>query len=430
MSFQYRPDFRIILHDSKKLMLPKTYVEKYWEGISNPIFLKFPNGVQQEIFWVERDGEIWFQKNWENIAKFLKYGYVLTFKYIVGSYFKVKIFGVNALEINYSNIIKCVNEEVVEDVDKDKEIVEVSDESEEESDDEYEIIAMKPRIRTRNDKRKFNMDLDTTQQKFSEKAKKYPTIVAGDERANNEYPFFEVKLTPSYVNGSFLGIPTKFSREYLNKFEGTATIRVGDDEKTMEVNVRFEDGNKRSILTTGWKLLSKIYNLQVDDVCKFVMTQHRPLSFTIIISRARKGPSPKKLLGYKEGITCDNNIANGKEIGGNSRSLHKVYFFDDSKGGNTMKHNTFKILVKNKNPNVPKEFMNIGCHDNNVELKMRGQSWSVKVNYCPSIKGSRFSAGWRQFAQECNVEIGDTCLFELIDKKKFVFNVSIVGKNH
>jgi hypothetical protein len=66
----------------------------------------------------------------------------------------------------------------------------------------------------------------------------------------------------------------------------------------MEVNVRFEDGNKRSILTTGWKLLSKIYNLQVDDVCKFVMTQHRPLSFTIIISRARKGPSPKKLLGF------------------------------------------------------------------------------------------------------------------------------------
>jgi hypothetical protein len=42
------------------------------------------------------------------------------------------------------------------------------------------------------------------------------------------------------------GIPTKFSREYLHKFEGTATIRVGDDEKTMEVNVRFEDGNKRS----------------------------------------------------------------------------------------------------------------------------------------------------------------------------------------
>jgi hypothetical protein len=56
-----------------------------------------------------------------------------------------------------------VNEEVVEDVGKDKEIVEVSDES----DDEYEITAMKPRIRTRNDKRKFNMDLDTTQQKFS-----------------------------------------------------------------------------------------------------------------------------------------------------------------------------------------------------------------------------------------------------------------------
>jgi hypothetical protein len=94
------------------------------------------------------------------------------------------------------------------------------------------------------------------------------------------------------------GIPTKFSREYLHKFEGTATIRVGDDEKTMEVNVRFEDGNKRSTLTKGWKILSKKYNLQVDDVCKFVMTQHRPLLFTINISRARKGPGPKKLLGF------------------------------------------------------------------------------------------------------------------------------------
>jgi hypothetical protein len=148
-------------------MLPQTYVKKYWKGISNPIFLKFPNRVEQEIFWVERDGEIWFQKNWENFAKFLKYGYLLTFKYIGRSYFKVKIFGVNALEINYSKIIKCVNEEVVEDVDKDKEIVEVSDESEEESDDEDEIIAIKPRIRTRNEKRKFSMNLDTTQQKFS-----------------------------------------------------------------------------------------------------------------------------------------------------------------------------------------------------------------------------------------------------------------------
>jgi len=74
-------------------------------------------------------------------------------------------------------------------------------------------------------------------------------------------------------------------------------------------------------------------------------------------------------------------------------------------------------------------FMKRGCHENLVELKMGGQSWFVKVNYYHSIHGCRFSAGWRQFIKECQLEIGDTCLLKMIDEKKFVFNVSIVGKN-
>jgi len=73
-------------------------VDKFWKGISNPIFLKFPNGVQQKIFWVENSGDIWFQKIWDHFAKSLKSGNLLTFKYIGRSFFKVKIFGVDALE--------------------------------------------------------------------------------------------------------------------------------------------------------------------------------------------------------------------------------------------------------------------------------------------------------------------------------------------
>jgi hypothetical protein len=73
--------------------------------------------------------------------------------------------------------------------------------------------------------------------------------------------------------------------------------------------------------------------------------------------------------------------------------------------------------------------MKRGCHENIVELKMGRQSWFVKVNYYESIRGCRFSKGWIKFMKECNVEIGDTCLFKLIDESKFVFDVSIVGKN-
>ncbi|RHN78229.1 putative transcription factor B3-Domain family [Medicago truncatula] len=139
--------------------IPKKYVEKFWKRISNPIFLQFPNGVQQKIFWVESNGDIWFQKNWENFAKFLKYGYLLTFKYIGGSYFKVKIFGANTLEINYSNI-KSV-EEVVEA----KEGVEVSGDSDK-SLGEGEIPLQAQRT-IKNGKRKNSVDLYTTQPIFS-----------------------------------------------------------------------------------------------------------------------------------------------------------------------------------------------------------------------------------------------------------------------
>jgi len=72
--------------------------------------------------------------------------------------------------------------------------------------------------------------------------------------------------------------------------------------------------------------------------------------------------------------------------------------------------------------------MKRGCGENIVELKMGRKSWFVKVKYYECL-GCRFSKGWRKFMKECKVEIGDTCLFKLIDEKKFVFDVSIVGKN-
>jgi len=143
--------------------IPKKYVENFWKRMSNPIFLKFPNGVQQEIFWVESNGDIWFQKNWDNFAKFLKFGYLLTFKYVGGSYFKVKIFGASTLEINYSNI-KSVDE-VVEATEKTKEVDQVSGDSDK-SLDEGEVPTQAQKTR-KNFKRKINVDLDTTQPNFS-----------------------------------------------------------------------------------------------------------------------------------------------------------------------------------------------------------------------------------------------------------------------
>jgi hypothetical protein len=127
--------------------IPKQYGDTYWKGTPNPIILRLPNDFEEEIFWEESNGEILFQKNWKKIAKHLNHGYLLTFKYIGGSHFKVKIFGPKGLELlNYPSI-ESVNEDFVEATKKGKDIIEVTDESE---DDEIPMQAQ----RTRNGKRK------------------------------------------------------------------------------------------------------------------------------------------------------------------------------------------------------------------------------------------------------------------------------------
>jgi len=57
----------------------------------------------------------------------------------------------------------------------------------------------------------------------------------------------------------------------------------------MKVKVKLQDikYNRTCIVTSGWKPFAKKYNLQVGNVCKFVMTQLQPLSFTITITQAK-----------------------------------------------------------------------------------------------------------------------------------------------
>jgi spermidine synthase len=66
----------------------------------------------------------------------------------------------------------------------------------------------------------------------------------------------------------------------------------------MKVNISFSDKYKKSMIGGRWKRFSKKSNLQVDDDCKFVMTQERPPSFDVIINRAKKGSSPTNLRGF------------------------------------------------------------------------------------------------------------------------------------
>ena len=83
--------------------MPRKFVEKYGEGLSNAIYLKSPNGAKWKLNLLKIDGKIWFEKGWKEFAGHysLAHGHLLLFRYEKTSLFEVHIFDKSALEIKY-----------------------------------------------------------------------------------------------------------------------------------------------------------------------------------------------------------------------------------------------------------------------------------------------------------------------------------------
>ncbi|XP_050209240.1 B3 domain-containing transcription factor VRN1-like isoform X2 [Mercurialis annua] len=52
-----------------------------------------------------------------------------------------------------------------------------------------------------------------------------------------------------------------------------------------------------------------------------------------------------------------------------------------------------------------------------------GRSWSIA--YSNSLSRARFHVGWRKFAQDNQIEAGDVCAFEMMNRAKITFKVTI-----
>jgi hypothetical protein len=81
-------------------------------------------------------------------------------------------------------------------------------------------------------------------------------------------------------------IPNKFSKKYIQDCEETTIIRAIGDDKTWKVKVKHVRSPRNFFaFKSGWIAFGKEYNSQIGDVCTFVMTRSKPLSFTVSITR-------------------------------------------------------------------------------------------------------------------------------------------------
>ncbi|KAG6725039.1 hypothetical protein I3842_02G013200 [Carya illinoinensis] len=98
--------FKIILSrclQDRKLMIPRRFIRRYGEGLSNLAFLKLPNGAEWKLELTKCDGKVWLQKGWQEFIEYysLKLGHLLVFRYEGNSHFYILVFDKSATEIDY-----------------------------------------------------------------------------------------------------------------------------------------------------------------------------------------------------------------------------------------------------------------------------------------------------------------------------------------
>jgi len=85
-------------------MIPKEFTQKYGASLSNPVFVKVPDGIEWEICWTKHGaGDIWLENGWKEFVAYysIAHGHFLVFKYQQTCKLEVHLFDVSGIEIDY-----------------------------------------------------------------------------------------------------------------------------------------------------------------------------------------------------------------------------------------------------------------------------------------------------------------------------------------
>ncbi|RLN41673.1 hypothetical protein C2845_PM01G34770 [Panicum miliaceum] len=82
--------------------------------------------------------------------------------------------------------------------------------------------------------------------------------------------------------------------------------------------------------------------------------------------------------------------------------------------------------------NISREYADeyLPFDDQTLLLQHRGESWEVRCHILKSksnLPTKRLLKGWKQFARDNNLQVGDLCLFELLESREYTMSVHIIG---
>ncbi|XP_015946762.2 B3 domain-containing transcription factor VRN1 [Arachis duranensis] len=455
--------FKVILGKTlqdENFKLPKKFTRKYGSNLSNPLYLKPPDGTEWRVDWIIHDGGILFKEGWKEFVAYysLDDGHVLRFEYNIGtSHIEVQISDMSGLQIKYP-----VNDQIkehppqhrVEPVERPKEQqtrdVDSSPNTQNMRLNEVrqKKISNEPLLGVRGQLRKKlrapvssaskgrQLENDTQIRegiKFEKKNHKMPVSINQDSngKRNRKSKDFESSVSPCLARPESLKkakkfkwekpsfiikikqlsqmrapryFPTKFFRKYFVNNPQNANIRFG--KKLFPVKLIYRPSSCDAFMSAGWNFFARASKLQAGDVCLFKLVNRKDPVFDVHICRRQRRES------FSKSVT------------------HEIQLLKEVTEINSQ-NPSFMVKIKDSDPRRSRPYLSaifyrkyFKKNQQNVKLQFGKELWPVTIIYNPSSRNTFISAGWSSFARANKLEAGDVCVFELINKKD-LFNVHV-----
>ncbi|XP_057443808.1 B3 domain-containing transcription factor VRN1-like [Lotus japonicus] len=440
-----------MLTESFVQKIPNGFARKYGGDMSNPMSIKPPDGTEWKLYWNEHGSDIWFQKGWKEFSKYysLDHGHLVLFEYKDASHFGVHIFDKSTLEIEYPSHENQDEEHNPDQIDDDS--VEILDKIPpcKKTKRKSPISCPQPRKKLRtstsedvgrrpklqkfpkqhlvggNQSQGTNFEESTLEMEpvhneleddaggtteclkgehLTSKTTK-PLKRAGALRFGNS--FFTITMKPYNIDGCALvkiqHIPSQFAKKHL--------------KKKREILLQVLDGRTWSVtynlckFCAGWKKFALDNKLKVGDVCHFELNKRggHSLKFKVsIFPVAEEQHSPRS----QEDADGTTECLKGAHL--TSKTTEAL-----NRAGTPGSENAFftvmmkpysvydRCLVKIQR--IPSHFANkyLKKKRDIVLQVLDGRPWSVCYNLY------KFSGGWKEFALDNKLKVGDVCRFEL-----------------
>ncbi|XP_050384245.1 B3 domain-containing protein LOC_Os12g40080-like [Argentina anserina] len=279
-----------------------------------------------------------------------------------------------------------------------------------------------------------------------------------------------------------------FSRKYLRNKPNTAEFHVPGGTKTWLVGLKYDNGRQRARFQYNWTKFVKDNDLKIGDECVFVLTDEYKLSFEVVKVVAKSSLPPDtdtandnikddeysknedddtdddsdcndededdeyssaKQLTHKRKRSSSSTKSSIKDVGvststgqllkrrpGVPRSIHPIKATGNDiaalQRAKAFKYVEPHFVISMTHRDVHEPFLKLPSAFVKEHLDMRpshvslwgsdGKYWPVELQFS---KGARFQGGWIEFVQGHKLKDGDVCVFELTEKRKFLFDVHI-----